>query len=326
MKSGERGAALLAVLLLVALIATLAALAMDRLALATRLAGNARAIDQARGYAMGAEGLATLIVDGLGDRQKGEASLPAGWMGATRTIPIEGGMIRAHLGDGGSCFNLNGLVTGNPLSGYTARPQMMERLSTLMIIAGVRPTVAPPIVAAIADWIDSDERPLPQGAEDAAYARAPVPYRTANTLMAHVSELRAVKGVTPAIYAAIEPWVCALPVSAVSTINVNILPPERAPLLAMLYGGRMSVSQAAAVLRARPPGGWSGVDQFRQQPAVAAAAAGDATGLGDEIAVRTRWFTLDLDVTLDGAQVKEVAVIDGGIAPSRVVSRAWGNR
>jgi general secretion pathway protein K len=323
-KSGERGAALLAVLLLVALIATLAALAMDRLALATRLAGNARAIDQARGYALGAEGLATLIVDQLTDRNKGEVSLPAGWAGETRVIPVEGGLIRAHLGDGGSCFNLNGLVSGNQLTGFTARPQAMQRLSSLMLIVGVEPTRIRPLVAAITDWIDSDQRPLPDGAEDGAYARAPVPYRTANTLMADVSELRTVAGMTPQIYAALRPWVCALPKAEPALINVDILPPERAPLLAMLYGGRMSVTQAATILRARPAGGWSDADQFRRQSATGAMS--DVTGLANEIAVRSRWFTLDLDVTLDGEQVKEVALIDGGIAPSHVVARAWGNR
>ena len=324
MKPGERGAALLAVLMLVALIAALAALAMDRLALATRLAGNARAIDQARGYALGAEGLATLIVDRLSDRAKGEASLPAEWAGETRSIPVEGGLIRARLGDGGSCFNLNSLVVGDSLNGFTARPQMMDRLATLLLIVGVPSTRTRPIVAAITDWIDSDTIPQPQGAEDEAYARAPVPYRTANTLMADTSELRAVAGVTPAVYRAMRPWVCALPVSEVAPLNVNILPPERAPLLAMLYGGRLSLSQAGAILRARPGGGWTDAAQFRQQPAIAALA--NVAGLSDEIAVRTRWFTLELDVTLDGAQVKETALIDGGIAPSRVVARAWGNR
>ncbi|KKC26907.1 type II secretion system minor pseudopilin GspK [Sphingomonas sp. SRS2] len=324
MKPGERGAALLAVLLLVALIAALAALAMDRLALATRLAGNARAIDQARGYALGAEGLATLIVDRLNDRARGENSLPAGWTGESRSIPVEGGMIRAKLGDGGACFNLNSLVSGNQLNGFTARPQMMERLGTLLTIAGVPATRSRPLVAAITDWIDSDTVPQRQGAEDESYARAPVPYRAANTLMADVSELRAVAGVTPAIYTAISPWVCALPVSEIAPLNVNILPPERAPLLAMLYGGRMPVPQAAAILRSRPAGGWSNSAQFREQPGIAA--MGNAAGLGEEIAVRTRWFTLELDVRLAGAQVREVALIDGGIAPSRVVARAWGNR
>lgn len=47
----ERGAALLTVLLLVAVIAVLAATALEKLRLSTRLAANLIAIDQARGYA-----------------------------------------------------------------------------------------------------------------------------------------------------------------------------------------------------------------------------------------------------------------------------------
>jgi len=324
MRPGERGAALLAVLLLVALIATLAAIAMDKLALATRLAGNARATDQARGYALGAEGLATLIVDRLSNRQRGEASLPAGWPGEARSIPVEGGIIRARLGDGGSCFNINSLVAGNELTGFRADAASMERLATLLRIIGVRTARIAPIVSAITDWIDSDDQPLPQGAEDSSYQRAPVPYRTANTLMADVTELRAVVGVTPQTFGALRPWVCAHPVSTTDPLNVNILPPDRAPLLAMLFGGRMSVSQAAALLRSRPAGGWSSVEQFRAIPAVSAAAG--AAGLGQDLGLRTRWFTLDLDVSVDGAQVKEIALIDGGIAPSRVVARSWGNQ
>jgi general secretion pathway protein K len=41
--------------------------------------------------------------------------------------------------------------------------------------------------------------------------------------------------------------------------------------------------------------------------------------------VRTHWFTLDLDVALDGAQVKERALIDGRNAPARVLMRRWGS-
>ena len=48
---GERGAALLAVLLLVAVMAVIAASALDRLMLATRIAGSAATVDQGRAYA-----------------------------------------------------------------------------------------------------------------------------------------------------------------------------------------------------------------------------------------------------------------------------------
>ena len=54
----ERGAALLTVLLLVAMIAVLAGTALERLRLTTRLAGNALGGEQARDYARAAEALA----------------------------------------------------------------------------------------------------------------------------------------------------------------------------------------------------------------------------------------------------------------------------
>jgi len=318
----EEGAALLAVLLLVALIATLAALAMDRLGLAIHLAGNARAIDQARDYAFGTEALVTLIVDDLTDRTTHAVSLPAGWQQEDRAFPVEGGMVRARVRDGGNCFNLNSLVEGNQINGWKARTQGMQRLLALLEIEGLSEYRARPIVAAITDWIDSDGDPLPLGGEDSNYANGAIVYRTGNTLLADPSELRAIAGVTPELYDQLRPWVCTLPNSDPAAINVNILQPEQAPLLAMLFGGRLGLAQAAAILRARPPGGWSTSQQFLQQPQLNALSA--VTGLLSDIDIKTRWFTLDLDVTLDGAQVRERALIDGGIAPSRVVMRRWG--
>lgn len=322
MKKREEGAALLAVLLLVALIATLAALAMDRLGLATHLASNARSIDQARAYAFGAEALTGLIVDDLTDRSSGSVRLPAGWREEARTIPVEGGIIHARIHDGGNCFNLNSLVEGSASSGWKARQQGMVRFLTLLEIIGVTESHARPIVAAATDWIDSDGEPQPFGAEDRTYANAAVPYRTANNLMVDPSELRTVAGVTPEIYQRLRPWVCTLPTQEPAVLNVNILQPEQAPLVAMLYDGRLGLSQAAALLRDRPPGGWTSSQQFLQSPQVNALAS--VSGLANEVDVRTHWFTLDLDVTLDGAQVKERALIDGRNAPARVLMRRWG--
>ena len=61
----ERGAALLTVLLLVAVIAVMAAAGLEKLRLATRLGGNAVALEQARAYAQAAETLATTHITAL---------------------------------------------------------------------------------------------------------------------------------------------------------------------------------------------------------------------------------------------------------------------
>ncbi len=55
---GEKGAALLTVLLLVAVMAVISATALDRLRLSTRLAVNGAAMAQARAYTLAAEGIA----------------------------------------------------------------------------------------------------------------------------------------------------------------------------------------------------------------------------------------------------------------------------
>src|SRR3546814_7059773 len=66
--------------------------------------------------------------------------------------------------------------------------------------------------------------------------------------MADVSELRAVRGVTPKIYARLKPWLCVLPVAEPVQLNVNTLAPAQAPLLAMLLPGKLGLADARAVL------------------------------------------------------------------------------
>src|SRR3546814_7515548 len=87
-------------------------------------------------------------------------------------------------------------------------------------------------------------------------------YLPANGKMADVSELRAVRGVTPKIYARLRPWVCALPVTDPVKLNVNTLAPEQAPLVAMLLPGEITIAEARAVLAARPAGGYGSSVRF----------------------------------------------------------------
>src|SRR5919107_101458 len=64
-RPGERGAALLAVLLLVAVTGAIAAAAMEKLSLSRATATNIVALDQGRAYAHAVEQLAALTVDDM---------------------------------------------------------------------------------------------------------------------------------------------------------------------------------------------------------------------------------------------------------------------
>ncbi len=183
----ERGAALLTVLLLVAIIAVLAGAALERLRLTTRLAGNALAGEQARGFARAAEALATSrITTMLGDAPD-RVTLAGGWSGRPFGLPLPGGGLAvARVRDGGNCFNLNGLVSRLAPNLYTSSQNFAQRLQfvRLMQAIGVPSQAADHIAAATADWIDSDGDQQGNGAEDPVYLARSVPYRTAGTLMA----------------------------------------------------------------------------------------------------------------------------------------------
>lgn len=312
-----RGAALLTVLMLVAVIAVIAAGALERLRVSTRLAANAGALDQARGYAFAAETLATSRVTSLLSRSRDRVALVGGWNERPFALPVPGGLATARVADGANCFNLNGLVTRSNEGRYAAYSPAVTRFANLIRLVGA-PGSPEAIAAAAADWIDSDDATLPGGAEDANYTG----YRTGGTLMADASELRAVGGVTPEVWRALQRWVCALPIAEPVRINVNTLTPELAPLVAALLPTGNPDAIRAALLR-RPPAGWESAPEFWNQVSLANGSAdGEVRGL---TAVTSQWFTLTIDVTLGRTRLHERALVDARTLPARLVSRQWGD-
>src|SRR3546814_15738873 len=116
-----------------------------------------------------------------------------------------------------------------------------------MLLLGVDRGVAQGIAGAAADWIDSDGNEGRQGAEDGVYRAMQASYLPANRMMADISELRAVAGVTPKIYARPKPWLCDLPVAEPVRLNVNTLAPAQDPLLAMLLPGKPGLAAPESV-------------------------------------------------------------------------------
>ncbi len=314
----ERGAALLTVLMLVAVIAVMAGTGLEKLRLSTRLAGNAVATEQARAYAVAAEAMAAVKIGGLLSASRQRVTLVGGWSGRPFGLPLPGGGIAtARVSDGGNCFNLNGLVTQVAPGVYASYPMQRVQFVRLMQLTGIPPQVAEQVAAGASDWIDSDGDQQGNGAEDGAYTGQQVGYRTSGTLMADPSELRAIAGMTPDIYTQLRPWVCTLPIPRPSTINVNTLLPEQAPLLAMMAPDTLSVDAARQLLLRRPPQGWGNPAQLWQGVAQPADAISQTSS-------STSWFALAIDVDIPGAQLEERALIDATTLPVRLVARQWG--
>ncbi len=327
---GERGAALLTVLLLVAVMAVIAATALDRLTLATRIAGSAATVDQGRAYIFAAEEIALRRVANLVGRDPVKLTLAGNWLGREFTLPLPGGEARARLSDANNCFNLNSLVAETAPGRLSQRSGAMAQFGELMIVLGIDPGAAKSITGATADWIDSDSNDGPLGAEDGVYRSMAASYLAANRKMADVSELRAVRGVTPKIYAQLKPWVCVLPVTDPVRLNVNTLAPEQAPLIAMLMPGEMTLADARAALAARPVGGYGSSVRFWEARALER--FDPPTEVAEQAGVNSRWLSLTTNVTMGDGFLTAVSLIDAnggapaaGQAPPTIIRRDWGD-
>lgn len=328
-KQGERGAALLSVLLLVAVMAVIAAASLDRLTLATRIAGSAAMVDQGRAFVMAAEHMALGRVQGLVDNDHHKLTNEAGWQDRPFMLPLPIGSGTAKLQDASNCFNLNGLVSETMLGRFSQRPRSIEQLTALMTILGVPQHEAAAVAAATGDWLDSDDTPTPLGAEDAAYLGMEQGYLPANQLMVDASEWRAVRGVTPALYARMAPWICALPVAEPVRPNVNTLRPEQAALIAMMMPDGISLGAVRAALAARPRGGYGSSQRFWQSGPLAGVVP--PPDVAQQVQMTSRWLELEIAVELADSMVTARTLVDAyggaaqaGQAKAAIVRRAWG--
>ena len=318
----ERGAALLAVLLLVAVTGAIAAAMVEDLRLSRSVAVNATARDQGRLFAEGVEQLALLTIDDRLRQNPERTTLAGGWNGATRTVQLPGGgSADITVRDGANCFNVNSVVDGQPGRPFVRRPSGVAEFIGLMISLEVPEPDARRIAEAAADWADSDAVPGPGGAEDEAYAGGPAPYRTGNTLFADPGEVRALSGMTPAIYARLRPWLCAMPTSDLSPLNINTLGVEQAPLLAMLAPGQLTAERAGRILAQRPSGGWGNQVEFWRVETMSELNVPLDVQVQPQL--KTRWFTLDVRVRLMGSEYRETVLVDARLQPSRIVQRRW---
>lgn len=240
---------------------------------------------------------------------------------ADPAVPDRRGTLTATIADGRACFNLNSLVLGFG-EDLTARPLGAAQFRALGRVVGVPDSRMGAIADALTDWLDADTAPLPLGAEDGAYAGLAQPYRTGGVMLAEVSELRAIKGVDAETYRRLRPWVCALPTSRLSPLNVNTLTPQQSPLLTMLTSGDLRPDRARALIASRPRDGWSSADAFWSDPALASVTV--EPDARDQITVVTRFFDLRVDVELGGSHAVRTALLeaspDGRV---RTVIQRW---
>ncbi|MBB3920641.1 MULTISPECIES: type II secretion system minor pseudopilin GspK [Xanthomonas] len=319
----QRGVALLTVLLLVAVMTLLMVAVLDDLRFGLRRSGNGEAMTQAQWYALGTETIARQRLQALARRDPMRTTLEGGWNDQPVTFPLDDGAVSVRLRDRGGCFNLNSVVAGAPEQ-WQRSDDGAAQYRALLEVLGIAPQQAQALTDALVDWIDSDSQPGAQGAEDDRYLQSAVPLRSGATLLAGVSELRAIAGYTPQVIAQLRPHVCALPEARLSPVNINTLRLQDAPVLVALTEGALELPAARRVIAARPAGGWRDVKTFLSQPALIQAELSNA--VLEQIELRSRYFSLYSQVDHAGAQVVLDALLQQDPAGRvRLVARQWSS-
>lgn len=307
----ESGLALLIVLLVVAVIAGLGLAITDDVRFAVRRTANLRAGAQAQWFALGAEALARDVLWASRRANPARTTLNDAWAREDLLFPIEGGAIATHLTDAGNCFNLNSIVERAADGRLAASESGMARYRALLTALEIETDRAEELAATLTDWIDPDTVTMPRGAEDATYASLDPPYRTGNTLLADVSELRAIAGYSELLFRRVQPFVCALPRAEPTPLNINTLTEEQAPLLTMLLGQKLRAYEARRAIAGRPPAGFATLDDFWAQEVLAGIEAGDE--VRRQLSLTSRYFRLDSRIEYHSIQfaMSSLLEIDG---------------
>ena len=328
-RRGERGVALIIVLMAFALGSILASGMLSRQNIMIQGATTYLAQNKARSLAFGAEAFARQFLardlDASGNQQgeqaqtggngetgganSGEVDHPKeDWARAALALPVEQGVIQAQINDLRGQFNLNSLMNANG----SVNERQRKRFQRLLLALEIR-NLAPETVI---DWMDAnDQRKGGAGAEDGDYMLMDPPYRAADQPFVSVTELRLMDGITQDEYQRLKPHVTVLPTPD-GTINVNF---ASVPVIRSLHE-RISPGQAESVYRSVRESPVETVEAFLALPEFA--------GLGlkpDGLGVSTDFFEIAVRVSVSGTVYRMVSKVqrteDGAV---RVLSRDTG--
>ena len=276
--SRERGVALIVALLVVALATVLIAALLDRGELTAARTRNQLRAEQARAYALGLEAYAAKVLNR--DDANNDASDDI-WALPLPPTPVPGGEITATMADLNGRFNLNNL---NPVQTNPNQASWQTKFSKLLRALSLDPNLTGNIVA----WMSADSASSGANASDGYYLGQAVPYRAAHRAFMHVSELRLVKGVNGDVYAALAPYVSALPTG--TTININT---ASVPVL-MTLTQSMTEAQAQPIWQQGHAKFVSVDEALTAQPAL-----GGVIECRDCYSVRSSYFLARGEITLD---------------------------
>ncbi|MEE2602768.1 MAG: type II secretion system minor pseudopilin GspK [Pseudomonadota bacterium] len=295
----QRGVALIIVLMLFAILATITLEIVFRQDRFLTRADNLLQWDKRYQYAMAAEVVAQQgLIDDLEDDRNNNAMVDdcveEQWAVQLPPTPYEDAMLSASVQDLQGRFNLNWLITASG-DEFIRNTRAIAQLTRLIEQTFPGEANASRLANEMADWLDSNNIvDSVEGAEDPEYRNR----RTPNLPAAHESEMRALLSFRVADQPA-EPQVwgllTALPLG--TTLNVNTAPPQ---VLDAVIGDMAGTAAVQAVLDARQEKPVTEISELMKLPPLDDLSADEKNDLASLLGVSSEYFQVMVDVEVDG--------------------------
>ena len=293
----QRGAALVIVLMMFAIVVTLSVEVLYRQDHFRTRTANLLSWDERYQYAMAAEALAirALIDDLENDQQSGTLTddcVSDRWAVNLPPTPYESAFLSASVQDLQGRFNINWLIRAEA-DEFVRDPEARLQLEQLLARVLPQPNRAAVLSMELADWLDSNNLVDDvDGAEDAEYRYQ----RTANTPVLHESEMRALRSFTLEDTGADPFWgfFTALPLG--TRLNINTAPE---PVLSAVFSDTVAEPGVQLVMQLREEGAIESVDAVLAQAPFSALTADQRSALSNRLDVRSDYFQVMVDVRTD---------------------------
>lgn len=220
------------------------------------------------------------------------------WNQPIAGIELEDAMLSGKLTDLDGKFNLNNLVINGQVN--TLSINYFRR-----VLTNLEMDIA--LADKLIDWLDANQVPMPQGAEDSTYLSRSPSYRTAGQPFQHISELKLIEGVSPNIYQRLVNYVTVLPVQGSNQTKMNV---NTMSVLLLKSLDTAVTTKDALILFSEDASSNKSITEFFQQPAIRYLGLGDESKQLDKlISTQSQWFQAAVEVRMDESLFTHYALL-----------------
>ncbi len=206
------------------------------------------------------------------------------WALVLPALPVENGSLLGRIEEQQGKFNLNNLLRDGNID-----VAQLAAFRRLLLSLKLSPLLAP----ALADWVDADNTPQPEGGVEDALA--------SNRPLQDIAELADIAGFDAAVRTRLRPYVTALP--GYTALNANTASAE---VLAAVVAG-LGLDGARVLVAGRQRAYFRNYADFSSQ--LPAALLGTSGASEESITVSSNFFIASAQVSFGGAQARGSALL-----------------